>query len=197
MEFMGEKPNIGIILGILPGTDGVIKMSKSLGNHIPLRATPDDMYGKVMSIPDTAMSSFFRLVTRLEPAEIAAIERGLSGGELHPRDVKMRLAREIVAIYHGEEQVAAAEQAFRQVFQEQGVPEAIESYSLSPEQTVTDVLVASGLAATRSAARRLVEQKAVRLEDQLLEDASAVLSLSGEAVLRAGKRKFVRLIPRG
>ena len=197
MEFMGEKPNIGIILGILPGTDGVIKMSKSLGNHIPLRATPDDMYGKVMSIPDVAMSSFFRLVTRLEPAEIAAIERGLSSGELHPRDVKMRLAREIVAIYHGEDQVTAAEQAFRRVFQEQGAPEAIESYSLSPGQTVTDVLVASGLAATRSAARRLVEQKAVRLEDQVLEDASAVLSLSGEAVLRAGKRKFVRLIPRG
>jgi tyrosyl-tRNA synthetase len=197
MEFMGEKPNIGIILGILPGTDGVIKMSKSLGNHIPLRATPDDMYGKVMSIPDAAMSSFFRLVTRLAPAEIAAIERGLSGGELHPRDVKMRLAREIVAIYHGEDQVAAAEQAFRQIFQEQGVPAAMESYSLAPGQTVTDVLVASGLAATRSAARRLVEQKAVRLEDQVLEDANAVLSLSGDSVLRAGKRKFVRLIPRG
>ena len=196
MEFMGVKPNIGIILGILPGTDGVVKMSKSLGNHIPLRAAPDDMYGKVMSIPDAAMGSYFRLVTRLAPGEIAAIERGLSGGELHPRDVKMRLAREIVAIYHGDEQVAAAEQAFRQVFQEQGVPETMDSYRLSPGQSLTDVLVASGLAATRSAARRLVEQKAVRLEDQVLEDANGVLSPSGEAVLRAGKRKFVRLVPR-
>jgi tyrosyl-tRNA synthetase len=197
MEFMGERPNIGVILGLLPGTDGVVKMSKSLGNHIPLNTTPEDMYGKVMSIPDAAMGAYFRLVTRLAPAEITAIDRGLSVGELHPRDVKMRLAREIIAIYHGEDQVAAAEQAFRQVFQEQGVPESMDSFTLSPGQTVTDVLVAVGLAATRSAARRLVEQKAVRLEDQVLEDASAVLSLTSEAVLRAGKRKFVRLVPRG
>jgi tyrosyl-tRNA synthetase len=166
-----------------------------LGNHIPLRATPDDMYGKVMSIPDAAMGSYFRLVTRLAPAEIAAIERGLSGGELHPRDLKMRLAREIVAIYHGEDQVAAAEQAFRRVFQEQGVPEAMDSFRLSPGQTVTDVLVAAGLAATRSEARRLVEQRAVRLDDQVLDDASLVLAPQGGAVLRAGKRKFARLIP--
>jgi tyrosyl-tRNA synthetase len=195
MEFLGERPNIGIIVGILPGTDGVVKMSKSLGNHIPLRATPEDMYGKVMSIPDAAMGSFFRLVTRLTPAEIAAIEHGLADGSLHPRDVKMRLAREIVAIYHGDGSVAPAEQAFRQVFQEQGAPDQMDAFRPKRGQTLVDVLVAAGLAATRSEARRLVDQKAVRLDDQVLEDASAALSLSGEAVLRAGKRKFVRLIP--
>jgi len=194
MEFLGERPNIGIIVGILPGTDGVVKMSKSLGNHIPLRATPEDMYGKVMSIPDAAMGSFFRLVTRMTPAEIAAIEQGLADGSLHPRDVKMRLAREIVAIYHGEESVAPAEQEFKRIFQEQGAPEAMDSFRVSPGQTVVDVLVATGLAATRSEARRLVEQKAVRLNDQVLEDASAALERGGEAILRAGKRKFVRLI---
>jgi tyrosyl-tRNA synthetase len=197
MEFMGERPNIGIIVGILPGTDGVVKMSKSLGNHIPLRATPDDMYGKVMSIPDAAMGAYFRLVTRVTPGEIAAIEDGLAKGSLHPRDVKMHLAREIIAIYHGEECVATAEQAFRQVFQEQGTPEAMESFQLSPGQTVVDVLVAAGLAATRSEARRLVEHKAVRLDDQVLEEVTHVLAPHGDAVLRAGKRKFVRLIPAG
>jgi tyrosyl-tRNA synthetase len=195
MEIMGERPNIGIIVGILPGTDGVVKMSKSLGNHIPLRATPDDMYGKVMSIPDAAMGAYFRLVTRLMPVEIAALEQGLVKGALHPRDVKMRLAREIVAIYHGEEFVAPAEHAFRQVFQEQGTPEAMQGFQLSRGQTIVDVLVAAGLAATRSEARRLVEQKAVRLDDQVLEDVNQVLALPGEAVLRAGKRKFVRLVP--
>jgi tyrosyl-tRNA synthetase len=195
MEFMGERPNIGIIVGILPGTDGVVKMSKSLGNHIPLRATPDDMYGKVMSIPDAAMGAYFRLVTRLTPAEITAIEQGLTDGSLHPRDVKMRLAREIVAIYHGEEFAASAEHAFRQVFQEQGAPEAMQSFQLTRGQTIVDVLVAAGLAATRSEARRLVEQKAVRLDDQVLDDVKKVLALRGEAVLRAGKRKFVRLVP--
>ena len=102
MTFLGEKPNIGIILGILPGTDGEIKMSKSLGNHIPLLSTPEDMYGKVMSMPDKAMGQFFRLVTRWTPAEIdRAGERVWRQGSLHPRDAKMKLAREIVAIYHG------------------------------------------------------------------------------------------------
>ncbi len=194
MEFLGSRPNVGIIVGILPGTDGVVKMSKSLGNHIPLSTTPEDMYGKVMSIPDAAMGSFFRLVTRWTPAEIGELETGMEGGRLHPRDVKMRLAREVVGIYHGEEFVARAEQAFRQVFQEQGAPETMDAYRLAGGQTLVDVLVACGLAPTRSEARRLVDQKAVRLNDQVLEDASAVLGLSGEAVLRAGKRKFVRLV---
>jgi tyrosyl-tRNA synthetase len=194
MEFLGERPNIGIIVGILPGTDGVVKMSKSLGNHIPLRATPDDMYGKVMSIPDAAMGAYFRLVTRLTPAEIAALEQEMASGLQHPRDVKMRLAREIVAIYHGEDAVAPAEQAFKRVFQEQGAPESMPSFRMSPGQTLVDVLVASGLAGTRSEARRLVEQKGVRLDDHVLEDGGQVLVLSGEAVLRAGKRKFVRLV---
>jgi len=194
MEFMGEKPNIGLILGILPGTDGVVKMSKSLGNNIPLNTTPEDMYGKVMSIPDTAMSAFFRLVTRRTPAEIAALEAGLKDGSLHPRDVKMQLAREIVSIYHGEASAGTAEDAFRKVFQEQGVPEGMEIFRLQPGQTVVDVLVASGLAESRSQARRLVEQHAVRLDDRVLEDGAAVLDLQAEAVLRAGKRKFVRLV---
>jgi tyrosyl-tRNA synthetase len=197
MEFLGEKPNIGVILGILPGTDGVVKMSKSLGNHIPLNTTPEDMYGKVMSIPDVAMGAYLRLVTRLTPAEIAALEKDMADGRLHPRDLKMQLAREIVSIYHGEAQAGPAEQAFRLVFQEQGMPETMGHYRLSPAQTLVDVLVGSGLAVTRSEARRLVEQRGVRLDETVLEDASLVLVLKGEAVLRAGKRKFVRLVPAG
>ena len=90
-----------------------------------------------------------------------------------------------------------AEQAFRKVFQEQGVPDEMESYRLVPGQTLLDVLVASGLAATRSEARRLVEQRGVRLDEQVLDDVSLVLAIKAEAVLRAGKRKFVRLIPGG
>lgn len=194
MEFMGEKPNIAVIMGILPGTDGVVKMSKSLGNHIPLNSTPEDMYGKVMSIPDAAMGAFSRLVTRWRPADIAALEAGLKDGSLHPRDAKMKLAREIVAIYHGEAAAEPAQQAFRQVFQEQGIPDDIPEFRLGRGQSLVDVLVDSGLAETRSQARRLVEQRAVRLEDRVLEDGAEVLEVRGEAVLRAGKRKFVRLV---
>ena len=95
-EAVGQKPQVGILMGILPGTDGVVRMSKSLGNHIPILATPEDMYGKIMSLPDAAMPIYFKLVTRYTPAQIAAIEHGLADGSRHPRDVKMELAREIV-----------------------------------------------------------------------------------------------------
>ena len=104
MDFMGLQPNIAIILGILPGTDGVVKMSKSLGNHVPISTDAADMYGKVMSIPDFAMGVYYRLTTRLTPPEIAEIEEGVKSGKLHPRDAKMRLAREISAAFYGEDE---------------------------------------------------------------------------------------------
>jgi tyrosyl-tRNA synthetase len=122
MTFLGEKPNIAIILGILPGTDGEVKMSKSLGNHIPLFSSPEDMYGKVMSVPDKAMGQFFRLVTRWTPPEIDELEKGMAEGRLHPRDVKMKLAHEIVSIYHSEAAAVMAESAFVRVFQQGDVP---------------------------------------------------------------------------
>lgn len=99
MTALDEKPNIGIIMAILPGTDGIVKMSKSLGNHIPLNSTPEDMYGKVMSIPDAAMGQFARLVTRWAPTDVATFEQGLKSGEMHPRDAKMKLAREVTSVY--------------------------------------------------------------------------------------------------
>lgn len=122
MAFKGEKPNIGIIMGILPGTDGEVKMSKSLGNHIPILAEPEDMYGKVMSVPDDAMGAYFRMISRFTPAEIEAMEDQMEAGDLHPRDVKMKLAREIVAIYHNEEASQKAEAEFVRVFQESKDP---------------------------------------------------------------------------
>lgn len=195
MESLGAPPNIGIILGILPGTDGVVKMSKSLGNHIALQAAPDDMYGKVMSVPDVAMGSFFRLVTRWTPAEIEAIEADLAAGRAHPRDVKMRLGREIVEIYHGSEAAEQAEAAFRRVFQQGEAPDALQDVRLRPGLPLVEVLVQSGLAASKTEARRLIEQRAVRLEGEVLLDPAQPLTLTAPSVLRAGKRRFVRLIP--
>jgi tyrosyl-tRNA synthetase len=194
MEALGAKPNIGITMGILPGTDGVVRMSKSMGNHIPLNTTPEDMYGKVMSVPDAAMGSYFRLVTRWTPGEIEQIEAGLGKELLHPRDVKMRLAREIVGIYHGEETVEAAEEAFRRVFQEGEAPEEMVELSVPPGSSATDVLLHLGWAESRSAARRLVDQKAVWLGDTLITASDAPLGLSGVQVLRAGKRRFAKLV---
>jgi tyrosyl-tRNA synthetase len=192
MTFLGARPNIAIIMGILPGTDGVVRMSKSLGNHIPLLSTPEDMYGKVMSIPDFAMGQYFRLVTRWTPRQIAELEQGMQEGRLHPRDVKMRLAREIVSIYHGEEAAARAEEAFVRVFQQRDLPDEMPQYTLQAGQTVLEVLVASKLVSSKSEGRRLIEQHGVRLDGEVLTDPGQPFPHPG--VLQVGKRKFVRVI---
>jgi tyrosyl-tRNA synthetase len=191
MTFLGEKPNIAVITGILPGTDGEVRMSKSLGNHIPILAAPEDMYGKVMSVPDKAMGDYFRLVTRWTPEKIVELEEGMRTGKLHPRDAKMRLAREIVEIFHGSQAAAQAEQSFVRVFQQGDLPEEMPEYALQPGQSVLDVLEASGLAATRSQGRRLVAQGGVRLDGETLSDSSQPFPHAG--VLQAGKRRFVRV----
>lgn len=196
MEALGEKPNIAIIHGILPGTDGVVKMSKSLGNHIPLNTPPEDMYGKVMSVPDIAMDDFFRLVTRFTPEDIREIEAELESGQLHPRDAKMRLAREIVEIFHGEEAAETAEEAFKRVFQEREDPEEMPDYRLEPGKTLLEVMVESGLVTSRSEGRRLIEQRGVRLDGHIQDDQNMVLNISEPQVLRVGKRRFIKLQPR-
>jgi len=192
MTFLGAKPNIGIILGILPGTDGEVKMSKSLGNHIPLLSTPDDMYGKVMSVPDKAMGQFFRLVTRWTPPEISAIEQGLAEGKLHPRDVKMKLACEIVSIYHSEAAATQAEENFVRIFQQGSSPDEMPAFTLQNGQTVLDVLVASQLVASKSEGRRLVAQNGVRLDGETLSDPNQAFPHPG--ILQAGKRRFLKVV---
>ncbi|MBG7610424.1 MAG: tyrosine--tRNA ligase [Anaerolineae bacterium] len=192
MTAKGEKPNIGMILGILPGTDGVVKMSKSLGNHIPILAEPVDMYGKIMSIPDKAMGRYFRLLTRFTPPEIAVLESDLAEGKLHPRDIKMKLAREIVSIFHDAEAANAAEAAFVNVFQKGKVPEEMPQFSLSPNQTVLDVLKESKIVSSSSEARRMIKQNGVSLNGEKLTNAQA--PFPGAGVLRVGKRKFLKVI---
>jgi tyrosyl-tRNA synthetase len=191
MVSMNELPNIAIILGILPGTDGVVKMSKSLGNHIPINTDANDMYGKVMSIPDSAMGQYFRLVTRMKPPEIAEIETGVKDGSVHPRDAKMRLAREIVAAFYTEEEAMKAQQVFIETFQKGGVPEDIPSWKLIPGNKIIEVLVDSGCAASNGEARRLIVQKGVKFEGQIVDDPQMELSRPG--VLQVGKRRFLKL----
>jgi tyrosyl-tRNA synthetase len=195
METMGEKPNIGIILGILPGTDGVVRMSKSLGNHIPLNSPPEDMYGKVMSVPDAAMGDYFRLVTRWTPIEIDQIETDMASEKLHPRDVKMRLAREIVEIYHGEQAGELAEGAFRRVFQEREIPEDMEEIVFESGQTLVKIMQEVGFASSSSEARRLIKQGGVRLDGITQDDPHKILDTLTPQVLQVGKRRFVKLLP--
>ena len=192
MSYLGEKPNIGIILGILPGTDGEVKMSKSLGNHISLLSTPEDMYGKVMSLPDKAMGQYFRLVTRWTPPEIAEIEAGMASGQLHPRDIKMRLAHEIVSVFQSEEVADRAQDAFVHVFQRGNLPADMPEFRLQDGQTVLDVLLAGNLVSSKGEGRRMMNQQGVRLDGQVLADPNLPMTKPG--VLQVGKRKYLRLV---
>lgn len=191
----GQRPQVGIIMGILPGTDGEIKMSKSLGNHIPILAKPEDMYGKVMSLPDKAMPSFFRLVTRYEPPQVAATLEALTDGSRHPMDIKMELAREIVSIFHDEAAAGRAEAHFKQVFQQQQLPDSMPLFKLSGPMNLVDLIAAAKLTRSKSEARRMIQQNAVSLDEVKITTIDHVVEPKGEQVLRVGRRRFLKIIP--
>jgi len=195
-EAMGQQPLVGIIHGILPGTDGVKRMSKSTGNVIPINTTPEDMYGKVMSLPDAAMPIYFKLVTRFTPGQIAGIEKGLADASLNPRDVKMQLAREIVSIFHGDDAAARAEEHFVSVFQQRELPPEMPEMRLEQPATLVDLMASARLASSKSEARRLIEQGGVRLNGVAVSDIALVVEPGEEIVLQVGKRKYLRLLPK-
>jgi len=192
MTYLGEKPNIAIIMGLLPGTDGEVKMSKSMGNYIPINTTAEDMYGKLMSVPDKAMPLYFRLVTRWTASEISSLEKEISTGDVHPRDAKMKLAYEVTEIFHGSEAARRAEKNFVSVFQKGSLPEDMPAFTLRSGQTVLDVLLEGKLTSSKSEGRRLIEQNGVRLDGVTLTDPNQVFPHGG--VLQAGKRHFLKVI---
>jgi len=191
MPFLGMKPNIGIILGILPGTDGVMKMSKSLENHIPITTDVEDLYGKIMSIPDTAMPSYFRLVTRWVPDKVDTIETQIAEGALHPRDAKMMLALEVASSFYGDEEGILAQEAFIELFQKKIIPDDMPTYNLRGDESILDILLNMGFCKSKGEGRRLMSQNGVTLDGDILSDPSASIPQPG--ILKVGKRRFVKV----
>jgi tyrosyl-tRNA synthetase len=191
MTSLGSQPNIAICLEILPGTDGEQKMSQSLGNYIPINTSAEDMYGKLMSIPDKAMPIFFRLVTRWTPEEVNEIESQMAIGAMHPRDAKMKLAFEVASAFYSEDQAKHAEKTFIDTFQKNKTPDDLELYILGDSRNCLDVLQKSKLAESRSKARNLIEQKAVKLDGRVIQSWDEEL-LPG--ILQVGKRNFIQLV---
>jgi len=193
---LGQKPQIAIIMGeSLPGTDGLIKMSKSLGNHIPLLSEPWDMYGKVMSLPDTAMGVYHKLILGWTPAQVTALAADLRSGAAHPNETKMRLAREIVGIFHSPAAAEAAQARWNEVYRGAGVPEDIDEAAVAGEEEIRDILVRLNMVSSRGEARRLIQQNGVRINDAKVESLQASVTLEMlPAVLQVGKRQFVRLV---
>lgn len=197
----GQEPQVALMMPILPGLDGVQKMSKSLGNYIGINEPPREIYGKTMSLADALMPDYFELVTTLPLTEVREIQEALAKGRMHPRDAKMRLAREIVTQYHGAAAAQAAENEFKKVFQQRELPEEMDEVVLSEAQLedgdiwLPRLLVYAGLAGGTSEARRFIQQGAVKLNNLKITDpeARASIAVQEELILQVGKRKFARI----
>jgi len=192
----GLEPQNILTLPILVGTDGVQKMSKSLDNYIAVNEPPNEMYGKIMSIPDTAIGDYFRLLTDVPLEEIDQMLAAAAHGEVNPRDLKDRLAVQIVTDLHDADAAQDARAEFDRVFRQHALPEDIEEVKVERETPLVTLLVETGLAESRNKARQLIDGGAIRLDGEKLLDPDATVVLTGPAVLQAGRRRWLRLIPR-
>jgi tyrosyl-tRNA synthetase len=183
----GQEPQVCMTMPILPGLDGVQKMSKSYGNTIGLREAPDDMFGKVMSVPDALVRDYFTLTTQVPEDEI---EKQLAS---HPRDAKVALGRALVSRYHGAAAAEAAADRFRRIFSEKQAPEEMPELGVAAGTAIVDVVVKAGFAKSKGEARRLVEQGGVTIDGAKITDIKAPVTAAGGEVLRVGKLQFARL----
>lgn len=192
----GQDPQCVLTMPLIEGTDGSAKMSKSLDNAIGITDEPADMYGKTMRLRDELIVKYLRLVTDLDPTEVDDLAARLADGSLPARDAKRRLARELVGLYHSAEAATAAQERFDRQFRDRGVPDDIPVVTLDgPRWFLPTLLQTAGLVTSGSEARRMVAQGAVRLDGEVLDDATAELDvddLDGR-VLQVGKRRFARL----
>ncbi|HEY5494246.1 MAG TPA: tyrosine--tRNA ligase [Candidatus Anoxymicrobiaceae bacterium] len=198
---LGQEPQCVVTLPLLEGTDGVAKMSKSLANDVGLTDPPDEMFGKVMSIPDAVLWKYFELVTPVPVDEIAAMRASVESEEMNPRDAKERLAREIVNTYYGEAEAQRAADSFRKVFSLKQMPEDVPVSMLAPDVFkegkvwIVELLVSLGLAASKGEARRLIDGGGVSIDGEKVTDPELELrpeQIKGK-LLRKGRRSFVRV----
>lgn len=192
-EAFGQQPLIPLTLPILVGTDGHERMSKTSGNFIAIVDSPEEQYGKAMSLPDEAMANWFQLLTPVPDDEVAALLSAMADGREHPMAVKKRLAAEVVTVFHGAEAAERAALHFARTVQAGEVPEDVPDFALSGPTGMLDLLVAAQLVATRGEGRRLLQQGGVRLDGVPVADMALVLEPGPERLLQAGKRRFVRL----
>jgi tyrosyl-tRNA synthetase len=192
------------LMPLLIGLDGKEKMSQSLGNYIGISEPPDQMFGKVMSLPDELMTHYFVLCTDVPLEEVEAMERDWREGRVNPRDVKRRLAREIVALYHGQAAAERADEQFMRIFSQRAMPTEVPEAPI-PKHLVREdgtlslaaLIAAIGLASSNSEARRIMQGGGVELDGERIQNPNAHFTpdqLAGR-LLRVGKHRFARLLP--
>jgi tyrosyl-tRNA synthetase len=193
----GIAPQVILTMPLLEGTDGVEKMSKSYDNYIGLTDPAEQMYGKALSIPDELITKYMTLTTDLDASEIESAKQAMAAGS-NPRDYKRKLARELVKVYYTETAANAAEEAFDKVFIQKDVPDEMPEMELAviDAPNLLNVLNDSGLFGSRGEIRRLIKQNAVKVDGTVITDEFMGFETPGEFVIKAGKRKFLKLILR-
>ena len=195
----GQEAQVAVTTPILEGLDGTQKMSKTLGNYVGITESPGQIYGKLMSVPDSLMLRYFTLVTRLPEAEIRAIAEGLAAGRVHPMEAKKRLAYTVTAQYHGEGDAQAAAVAFVREVQKRELPEKIKEKTVATSDSnapVRTVLVKAGLVSTSSEARRMIQQGAVEVDRRRVSDVNETLPAGMDYIIQVGKRRYMKVLLR-
>jgi tyrosyl-tRNA synthetase len=194
-EKFGKEKQVALLMPLLEGLDGVEKMSKSKKNYIGINESPQEMYGKAMSIPDDLMNKYFELITDFTPEQIQFIKDQMETDELHPRDAKMLLGKTIVRMYHGLDAGEQAEQHFISVFQQGALPNEIpvKEWVGNIEISVLDLLVDLQLLSSKSEARRMIENRGVKINGNKVEDTKLQISITDGLIIQVGKRKFVKI----
>jgi len=191
----GLEPQCIVTMPLLEGTDGVEKMSKSLDNYIALTDTPREMFGKVMSIPDTLITRYMRYAAFFPENQAVAVEKGLADGSVHPRNAKVETAMKIVELYHSKQAAEAAFEEFERIFKNKELPDEIDEVQIdSLEMGLMDLLVATGLAPSKKEAKRLIEQGGVLVDQNKVDDPFQKIELNNRRLLKVGKRKFLYVV---
>ena len=194
-----QESQIAIFMPLLEGVDGVEKMSKSLGNYIGINEFPNDIYTKVMMIPDNLIIKYYELATDIHPNEIENIKKQLNEEKTNPRDVKMKLAHEITRLYHGQEDADMAEKYFKTVYQKKALPGDVKEFVINAKEVeninndIISVLANAKIAPSKNEARRLLVQGAVKINNEKVNDFQSVKLNDGD-IIQVGKAKFLKIV---
>ncbi len=192
-----QEPQCVLTMPILEGLDGVNKMSKSLDNYIGVNESPRDMFGKTMRVSDELMFRYYELLSDLKPSEVATLKQEMNSGKQHPREIKVKLAKILVARFHSTSAAQAAEDEFNRIFVDKGVPDLIEDFEIKPQSIgLVQLMTVAGVTSSNSEATRLIAGGAVSIDQQKISDVKLKLNFnSGETfILKAGKKKFVKFV---
>ena len=192
-KIVGQKPQCILTMPILEGTDGIEKMSKSYGNDIGISDSANDMYGKTLSIPDNIMLSWFTLAADVDKNYLDKVSQELENGSINPMELKRELARKIVTLYHDENKAIEAENHFNKVIVSKGVPDDIDDYQLKEDDLLVNIIADSGLLNSKSEARRMIKQSAVKIDGETVTDIHHKIKTSDSFILKVGKRKFLKV----